>query len=123
MDLRRLVDHLIHHQCQEVAEHDVHDGAHAGHRRADGQPGEPRLGNRRVDDALGAELLDKPLDHLEGRARFGDILAEQHDARIAPHLFGQGLADRVAESDFPNLGGGFRHTRPGRPSRDPDRAR
>ena len=101
VDLRRLVDHLIHHQRQEVAEHDVDDRAHAGHRRTDGQAGKPGLGDRRVDHALRAELLHQPLHHLEGGARFGDVLAEQHDARIAAHFFGQRLADRLAEADLP----------------------
>ena len=39
VNLRRLVDHLIHRQRDEIAEHDVDDRPHAGHRRADADAG------------------------------------------------------------------------------------
>ena len=80
VDLGGLVHELIHDQRQEVAEHDVDDGPHAGHRGADADAGEPGLRDRRVDDALRAELVDEPLEHLERRAGLGDVLAHQEDA-------------------------------------------
>ncbi|MNC85518.1 hypothetical protein D3C83_11220 [compost metagenome] len=129
VDLRRLVADLIHDQHQEVAEHDVDDRPHAGHRGADAQAGEARLRDRRIDDPPGAEFLDQALEHLEGRARFGDVLAHEDDGRVAAHLFGNRLADGVAETDL--LGGVpdgrrrrcFRHRCPQSPCSDPDTAR
>ena len=72
-------------------------GRMPGHRGADAEAGEPGFGDRRVDDAVLAELVDEARQHLERRARLGDVLAHQDDARIAPHLLGDRLLDRVAE--------------------------
>ena len=46
VNLRRLIDDLIHRQPNEVAKHDVNDRAHAGHRAADSQAGDASLGDR-----------------------------------------------------------------------------
>ena len=101
MDLRGLVDHLVHDDRQEVAEHDVDDRPHAGHRGADAEAGEAGFRDRRVDDAVLAELVDEAGQHLEGRARFGHVLAHQDDRRIAAHFFGDRFLDGVAEGQFP----------------------
>ncbi len=53
----RVVENLVGGQHAEVAGHDLDDGPHAGQRRADAGAGEDRLGQRRVADALRAELL------------------------------------------------------------------
>ena len=45
MDLRRLVHDLIHDQREEVAEHDVDDGAHPGDRGAEAEAGDAGLRN------------------------------------------------------------------------------
>ena len=87
---------------QEVAEHDVDDRPHARHRGADAEAGEAGFRDRRVDDALRAELLDEAREHLERRAGLGDILADDEDARIAAHLLGQRLADGFAKGQFAN---------------------
>ena len=39
-----------------------------------------------------------PFSTLNGGARLGDVLAEQDDPRVAAHLFGERLADRLAEA-------------------------
>ena len=39
VDLRRLIDQLIHRQGEKVAEHDIHHRPHAGHGRADADAG------------------------------------------------------------------------------------
>ena len=67
------------------------------------RPVKPGFGDRRVDDALLAELLDEAGEHLEGGARLGDVLAEDDDARVAAHLLGQRLADRFAERDLASV--------------------
>src|SRR4029450_11056599 len=43
VNLRGLIDHLVHHERQEVAEHDVDNGPEPRHRGADGQAGESRF--------------------------------------------------------------------------------
>ena len=100
VNLRRLVDHLIHRQRDEIAEHDVDDRPHASHRRADADAGDARLGNRRVDDALGAEFFHQPRENFERRAGFGDIFADDKNRRIAAHFFGERFVDRLGEGDL-----------------------
>ena len=56
-------------------------GRMPGHRRADAEAGDPGLGDRRVEDALRPELLDEPREHLERRARLGDVLADDEHGR------------------------------------------
>ena len=97
MDLGGLVDHLVHDDRQEIAEHDVHDRTQAGHGRTDAEAAETSFRNRRVDDAILAELVDESGEHFEGGARLGHVFAHQDDVRIAPHLFGDGLFDGIAE--------------------------
>ena len=97
MDLRRLIGELVHHERQEVAEHDVHDGAQSGHRGADAEAGESRLRDRRVDDPLRSEFLHQPCEHFERGAGLGHVLAEQHDAIVPPHLLRDRFLDRFAK--------------------------
>ena len=59
VNLRRLIDQLVHRQGDKIAEHDVDDRTHAGHRRADTDTGDAGFGDRRVDDAFGAEFFDQ----------------------------------------------------------------
>src|SRR5207245_11291251 len=91
-----LADHLIHRQRDEVAEHHVADRAHARHRGADADAGVARLGDRRVDDPLGAELLDEPREGLERVAGLGHVFADEEHARVAPHLLRDRFLDRLA---------------------------
>ena len=53
------------------------------------------LGDRRVDHALGAELLHQPEQDLEGGAGLGDVLADDEQTRVAAHLLGDRFADRL----------------------------
>ena len=90
---RRLVDDLIEAARDEVGELHLGDRPVAAQRRADADADDRRLGNRRVDDAHLAELLVQPLRHAERAAVGADVLAEHEHLRIAPHLFGERLAD------------------------------
>jgi hypothetical protein len=91
-----LVDHLVHRQRDEVAEHHVDDRPHAGHGGADTDAGVAGLGDRRVDHALGAKLLDEPDQRLERMPRLGHVLADEEHARIAPHLLRDRFLHRLA---------------------------
>ena len=58
-DRRRVVHDLIEREQAEVHGHDLHDGPQARHGRADAGADEGGLGQRRVPDALGPELLEE----------------------------------------------------------------
>ena len=55
----------------------------------------PRLGERRVDHAVGAELVEQAAGGAEHAAELADVLAEHDDARVAPHLDAQRVVDRL----------------------------
>ena len=96
-ELRGLIDEAVHRQRHEVPEHDLEHRPQPGDRGAVGHPGQGELGDRRVEDPFGAELLGQPGRGLEHAAGGGDVLAEEHDGRIALDLLGDRVADRGAE--------------------------
>src|SRR5262245_37593951 len=65
--------------------------AHVG--RADRLADDRLLGNRRIDDALLAELLDQPFGDLECAAVRADVFAHDEDAVVGRHLVEERLAD------------------------------
>ena len=81
--------------------------------RADADAGKALLGDRRIDDALRAELVEQPLAHLVGALVLRDLLAHEEHIRIAPHLLGHGVAQRLAHADARHFGAG-RNLRRGR---------
>ena len=72
--------------------------AHPG--RADGRADEALLGDRRVDDALLAELLEQPLRDAERPAEMADVLAEQEDALVLAQRVGERGPDRLEVRDL-----------------------
>ena len=87
-DLARRLEH-------EVSEHEIGDRARAGRGGTEGGAGEALLGDRRIDHALRPELQPKPLGMSERAAALAGALAEVHDVRVAAHLFGDAVTDRV----------------------------
>ena len=73
------------------------DGVEPGQRGADGQAGEARLGDGRVDDALLPEPVQEALGHLVRSVVLGNLLAEQEDLVIGGHLLGHGLVEGVTD--------------------------
>ncbi len=108
--LRRRIDDLIHRLHREVERHEFDDRLQACHRRANADAGKAVLGDRRVDDAPGAEFLQQPLRHLVGALIFRDLLAHDEDIAIAPHFFRHRIAQRFADGHGHHLGafGDFR---------------
>ena len=90
---RRLIDDLVEGAGDEIGKLHLGNGPVAAHRRADADADDGRLGNRRVDDARLAELLEQPLGHAEGAAVRADVLAEHEHLRVAPHFLGERFAD------------------------------
>ena len=97
--LRRGVHDLVEREQREVPRHELDDRPQPDHRRADADAGEAELGDRRVDDAHLAELLEQPLRDLVGALVDGDFLAHEEDAVVALHLLAQRLVQRVAIRD------------------------
>src|SRR5208283_4148788 len=89
-----IVDNLVEREKAEVAGHDLDDGPHAHHRRANARANNGAFGQRRVPDAFFAELFEHPLRHRVAAAIATDILSHQEDARI----FDQRLAQRLFAS-------------------------
>ena len=86
---RRVVEDLVEGEQAEVDRHDLDDGPHAAQRGADAGADERRLRQRRVADALRAELLEQAEADAEAAAVAADVLAHEEDAVVAA----QGLAD------------------------------
>ena len=88
----RGVENLVKREQAEVHRHQLDDRAHAGHCRADAGAGESGFRQRRIADALGAELRQQSLAHGVAAAIAADILAHQENALITA----QRIADRLA---------------------------
>ncbi len=71
--------------ADEVGELELDDRPLAHPGRADGGADEALLGDRRVDHALVAELLEEALRDAERPAEVADVLAEQEDALVLAH--------------------------------------
>src|SRR3546814_11547322 len=65
------VDDLVDRLHGEVEGHELDDGPEAVHRRADAEAGEAVLGDRRVDHAARAELVEQAQAHLVGALEIG----------------------------------------------------
>ena len=92
--LRRLVDQAVHREREKVSEHDLEHGSHPRDRRAVGGAGHRQLGDRRVEDALGAVLLVQAGRDREDATGERDVFAEQDHALVAREL----LVERVVNS-------------------------
>src|SRR5690606_37018008 len=57
-------------------------------------PDEPRLGNRRIDDALGAQFVQQTLGRPEDAPVLADVFTEDEHRFVPFHLLGDGLRDR-----------------------------
>jgi hypothetical protein len=84
-----VIDDLIHRHRDEVHQHDLGHGAHAGERRAHRRADDGLFGNRCGAHPMIAILRRQPLGHLEDAAALAvaDVLPEENDARIGGHRF------------------------------------
>src|SRR5213078_2991729 len=99
VDLRRVVDDLIDRHQREVEGHELDDRPEPHHRGADPDPGEPHLGDWRVDHAALAEPLEQALGHLVRAVVVADLLAHDEHVGIALHLLAHRLVERLAVAD------------------------
>ena len=98
--LRRDRDEVIPRARDEVGELHLGDGAQAHDRRAGRAADDRGLGERGVDDAPRAELLLEAERDLERAAVDADVLADEEDALVAPHLGAQAVGNRLQIGKF-----------------------
>ena len=91
------VDDVIDRLHREVERHELDDRLQPAHRRTGAEAGETVFGDRRVDDARRAELLEQSLRDLVGALILGNLLAHDEDGRIGAHLLGHGVAEGFAD--------------------------
>ena len=105
-----IVHELVEGDVAEAVGHELDDRAQSDHRRADADPGEAVLGNRRVDDATAPELVEHSLRDFVRAVVLGDLLTHEEDSVIALHLLGhrrpKGLAIGQDGHDFALTPGG-----------------
>ena len=103
VDLRSLIDDLIHRDEAECHLAPVDDRAKAAAGRTNSHAGQRRFGDRRRPDALGAKLLE------QRRQRVGRHV---EDLGIAPHLLGDGFEGGLVIRKLPHralLASGRKH--------------
>ncbi len=88
--LRELAHDLVERRIDEVEELDLGDRLEPVKGHADRGADDPGLGERRVDHAVGAELLQEPVRRAEDPTVHADVLSEEQDVRVGPH----GVAER-----------------------------
>src|SRR5690606_39146197 len=66
---------------------------------ADGHADEALLGDGRIDNALGAELVGEALHDLVGALPLCDLDTDQDYVAVPPHLLGDGVAQRLTHGD------------------------
>jgi hypothetical protein len=98
------IDDVVDRLHREVEGHELDDRAQAAHRRAGADAGKAIFGDRRVDHAARAELVEQALRDLVGALIFSDLLAHHEDAVVRSHLLCHGVAERLAHSLANHLG-------------------
>ena len=92
-----LGDDLIEGGVDEVGELDLGDRQQPVQRHADRHADDAGFGERRIDDAPLAELVEEPLRHLEDTPAGPDVLTEEHDPIVGGELVVQRVTDRGDE--------------------------
>ena len=100
------IDDVVDGLHGEVEGHEFNDRTQPVEGRADTQAGKAVLGDRRVDDALGTELVQQATGDLVGALVFGDFFTHHEDGVIAAHLLGHRIAQGVADRGGDHAGTG-----------------
>src|SRR3546814_20621556 len=85
-DLGGRIDDVIDRLHREVEGHELDDRAQAAHRRARAEPGKAVFGDRRIDDALVADLVEKYLRELVRALILRDFPTHHEDSGHGAHL-------------------------------------
>ena len=95
-----LVYDLVHCQGDEVAKHNIDNGARAGKRSTNAEADETRFCNGCVDDAIVAEFVVQTQEYFEYGACFANVFTHEKNCGVAAHFFGHGFFDGFAISHF-----------------------
>ena len=90
-------DQLVEARVRERVVLHLADGPPARHAEPDRAAEDARLGERRVDAALGPEAIQQPGGRPEDAACATDVLAHDHHVRVAPELDVERVVDRLDE--------------------------
>ena len=114
--LGRRVDDVVDRLHGEVEGHELDDGLEPHEGGTDADAGESVLGDRGIDHAARAELLQQPLRNLVGALVLGDLLAHHEDGLVLAHLLGHGVPQGLAHGHglHRGVGGKLFHHRIGR---------
>ena len=93
--LGELADDLVERGIDEVHELDLGDRPHTVHGHADRAADDAVFGQRRVGDAVGAELSLQALGDPEHAAVSADVLAQHDDFRVRAQGHAQRVRDRL----------------------------
>ncbi|MBP2684865.1 MAG: hypothetical protein H6Q79_2904 [Deltaproteobacteria bacterium] len=108
MDLRYVVDDLVHRHQAEVDRHQLRDRPQAAHRRPDRGSDDRFLRDRGVQDPPAAELVVKPPCDRVGTPPHAHLFSHDQDAFVAQHLFPQrfpnGIPIRLLRHGSPTPG-------------------
>jgi hypothetical protein len=113
-ELRRLVQELIETHTDEVEVHDLDDGTHAGHGRADRETHDRSLGDRRVAHAVGKPLV-QPAREPEHVAAGADVDARDEDTLVRLELDFECSTNGVHRAEHGRVVGGWRRLDARRP--------
>ena len=100
---RGLVDEGIENQRHEVRIHDLENRTGAGHRSGHRHRGERLFGDRRVADAVFAELVHQALRNLKHASVPADVLTKKEDRLVARHFLAKRLVKGFGISQFGHL--------------------
>jgi hypothetical protein len=97
---RHVVGDLVEGRIDEAHELDLGDDLQPLGGHADGHARDHALGERRVLHAIASEALLQTRRGPEHAAIGADVLADEHDIRVARHLRGKRHVDRVDQRDL-----------------------
>jgi hypothetical protein len=97
---RRRIEDLVERKQAEIDRHQLNNGAHAGHGRANARAGEAGFRQWRITDTTGAELRQQTLAYGIAAAISADILAHQKNVLIAAQRIADRLTHRVAIAEL-----------------------
>src|SRR5438067_13663412 len=91
--LGRIVCQQIESARDEIDELKLGHSLHAHQSRAASRADDRSFGNRRIDHALFAEVIDQSVSNFERTAVSADVFTNHEHSRVALHLFPDALAD------------------------------
>ena len=115
--LGRLVEQLVEADAEEVEVHELDDGTHPGHGRADAEPDDRRLGDRGVAHPV-AELVAQPAREPEDVAARAHVDAGHEHAVVARELGLECRVDGVHGAEHRRVWRRWWRLRPGGPRVD-----